>query len=45
MLLEVEGAAGERDVVIGGERGDQDEHEAAQGLEDAKPVEAWPGDQ
>ena len=43
MLLEVEGAAGKGDVVIGGEQGDQAEHEAAQGLEDAKAVEAWPG--
>ncbi len=45
MLLEVEAAAGKGEVVIGGEQGDQAEHEAAQGLEDAKPVEAWPGDQ
>ena len=45
MLLELEGAAGEGDVVIGGEQGDQAEHEAAQGLENAKAIEAWPGDQ
>ena len=43
MLLELEGAAGEGEVVIGGEQGDQAEHEAARGLEDAKAVEAWPG--
>jgi hypothetical protein len=45
LLLEVEGAAGEGDVVIGGEQGDQSEHEAAQGLEEAQAVEAWPGDE
>ena len=43
MLLELEGAAGEVEVVIGGEQGDQAEHEAAQGLNEAKAVEAWPG--
>ena len=40
MLLELEGAAGEGDVVIGGEQGNQAEHKAAQGLEDAKAIEA-----
>jgi hypothetical protein len=44
LLLELEGAAGEGDVVIGGEQGDQAEHEPAQGLSEAKAVEAWPGD-
>jgi hypothetical protein len=43
LLLEWEGAAGEGDVVIGREQGDQAQHEAARGLEDAKAVEAWPG--
>ena len=44
MLLEREGAAGEGDVVIGGEEGDQSKHKAAQGLENAKAIEAWPRD-
>jgi hypothetical protein len=43
LLLELEDAAGEGDVVIGGEQGYQAEHEAAQGLENAKAVETWPG--
>jgi hypothetical protein len=43
LLLELEGAAGEGDVVIGGEQGDQAEHKAAQGLSEAKAVKAWPG--
>ena len=43
MLLELEDAAGEGDVVIGGEQGNQAEHKAAQGLEDAKAIEAGPG--
>jgi hypothetical protein len=42
--LELEGAAGEGDVVIGGKQGDQAEYEPAQGLREAKAVEAWPGD-
>ena len=45
MLLELERATGEGDVVIGGEQGDQAEHEAAQGLNEAQAVEAWPWDQ
>jgi hypothetical protein len=45
LLLEVERAAGEGDVVIGGEQGNQAEHEAAQGLKNAKAIEAWPRDQ
>ena len=40
MLLELEGVAGEGDVVIGGKQGDQAEGDAAQGLENAKAVEA-----
>ena len=43
MLLELQGVAGEADVVIGGEQGDQAEHKAAQGLEEAEAIEAWPG--
>jgi hypothetical protein len=42
LLLELEGAAGEAEVVIGGEQGDQAEHEAAQGLNDAKAIKAQP---
>jgi hypothetical protein len=44
LLLELDNAAGDGDVVIGGEEGDQTEHEAAQGLENAKAIEPWPGD-
>ena len=40
MLLEVEGAAGEGDVVIGGEQGNQAEGDAAEHLENAKAIEA-----
>jgi hypothetical protein len=40
LLLELEGVAGEGDVVIGGKQGDQAEGDAAQGLENAKAVEA-----
>ncbi len=35
---------GEGDVVIGGEQGDQAEDEASERLNEAKAVEAWPGD-
>ena len=45
MLLELERATGDGDVVIGGEQGDQAEHETAQGLNEAQAVEAWPWDQ
>ncbi len=44
LLLELEIVAGEGDVVIGGEEGDQSKHKAPQGLENAKAIEAWPGD-
>ena len=44
MLLEWEIVAGEGDVVIGGEQGDQSKHEAAEGLKIAKAIEAWPKD-
>ena len=39
MLLEREAAAGDGDVVIGGEQGDQAEYKAADGLGKAQPVE------
>ena len=44
MLLECEGAAGEGDVVIGGEERNQAKHEAAKGLKKAKAIESWPRD-
>ena len=43
MLLELEGAAGEGDVVIGGKQGNQAEHEAAQGLEHTQAIQAQLG--
>ncbi len=42
LLLELEGAAEEGDVVIGGEEGDQAEGEAAEHLEHARTIEAQP---
>ena len=36
--------AGECDVVIGAEQGDQAEDQAAEGLQDARAVEAGPGE-
>jgi hypothetical protein len=42
LLLELEGAAEEGDMVIGGEQGDQAEGEAAEHLEHAEAVEAQP---
>ena len=42
MLLELEGVAGEGDVVIGGEQGDQGEHGAAEDLEGAESIEPQP---
>jgi hypothetical protein len=42
LLLEVEGAAEEGDVVIGGEEGAQAEGEAAEHLEHARTIEAQP---
>jgi hypothetical protein len=44
LLGEGEGAAGEGDVVIGAEQGDQAEDEAAEGLEDAEAIQAGPGE-
>ena len=44
LLREWEGAAGEGDVVIGAEKGDQAEDEAAEGLEDAQAIQARPGE-
>jgi hypothetical protein len=40
LLLELQGAAGEGDVVIGGKQGDQAEGDAAEHLENAKAIEA-----
>jgi len=37
-------AAGDGEVVIGGEQGDQAEDQAAEGLEDARTIEAGPGE-
>jgi hypothetical protein len=42
LLLELEGAAEEGDMVIGGEQGDQAEGEAAEHLQDAEAIEAQP---
>jgi hypothetical protein len=39
LLLDGDGEAWEGEVVIGGEQGDQAEHQAADGLEEAEPVE------
>ncbi|MBM5817367.1 MAG: hypothetical protein FJ083_12520 [Cyanobacteria bacterium K_Offshore_surface_m2_239] len=44
LLGEGEGAAGEEDVVKGGEQGDQAKEEAAGGLKQAKPIEARAGE-
>ena len=44
MLVEWETAAGDGDVVIGGEQGDQAEDQAAESLEDARTIEAGPGE-
>jgi hypothetical protein len=42
LLGEWETAAGDGDVVIGGEQGDQAENQADQGLEDPWRIEAQP---
>jgi hypothetical protein len=42
LLLELEGVADEGDVVIGGEQGDQAEHEAAEHLEHTQAIQAQP---
>jgi hypothetical protein len=42
LLLELEGAAGEGDVVIGGKQGDQAEHEAAEHLEHTQAIQVQP---
>ncbi|MFM9101872.1 MAG: hypothetical protein ACKOPS_11300 [Cyanobium sp.] len=44
LLREGEGAAGEEDVVIGGEQGDQAKEQAADGLKQTKLIKAWPGE-
>jgi hypothetical protein len=43
LLLELDACAGEGDVVIGGEQGNQAEEQATDGLEPAEPIEAGPG--
>jgi len=42
LLLEVEGAAGEGDVVIGGEQGNQAEGDAPEHLEHTQAIKAQP---
>jgi len=44
LLLEVEGAPGEGDVVIGREEGNQAEREATNGLDQSQPVNTQGGD-
>ena len=43
MLGELEGEAGEGDVVIGGEERDQADGETTEGLGDAEAIEGKPG--
>jgi hypothetical protein len=43
LLLKLEVGSGDRDVVIGGEQGDQAEEQAADGLDEAEPIKAGPG--
>jgi len=40
LLRELEGAGGEGDVVIGGEQGDQGDHEAGNDLDPTLEIEA-----
>ena len=42
MLLDWEAAAGDGDVVIGGEQGDQAEDQTANGLGETEPVQTEP---
>ncbi len=42
MLLELEGVAGEGDVVIGGKQGNQAERKAAKHLEHTQVIQAQP---
>ena len=42
MLLDGEAAAGDGDVVIGGEQGDQAEDQTANGLGETEPVQTEP---
>jgi hypothetical protein len=44
LLGEWEGAAGDGEVVIGAEQGDQAKDEAAEGLENAQAIQAGPGE-
>ena len=43
MLLDGDAVAGEGEVVIGGEEGDQAHGQAAYGLEDGQAIQARPG--
>jgi hypothetical protein len=45
LLLEADALAGEADVVIGREQGDQAEDQAAAGLEGTEKIQAGPGAQ
>ena len=45
LLLEADALAGEGEVVIGGEQGDQAEDQAAAGLEGTEKIQAGPGAQ
>jgi hypothetical protein len=45
LLLEADALAGEADVVIGGEQGDQAEDQTAAGLEGSEKIQAGPGAQ
>jgi hypothetical protein len=44
LLLELQGAAGEGDVVIGGKQGDQAEGDAAEHLEHTQAIKAQPAE-
>ena len=44
MLGQGDGVSGDGEVVIGAEQSDQAEDQAADGLEDARAVEAEPGE-
>jgi hypothetical protein len=44
LLLDSEAAAGDGDVVIGGEQGNQAEDKAAKGLGQTEPVKTGPGE-
>jgi hypothetical protein len=44
LLGEGDGVAGNGEVVIGAEQGNQTEDQAAEGLEDAQAIQAGPGE-